>query len=66
MDTMYWNLFWSTGMPEAWLMSRDGEGTHQKGPGAEPGVWQGLSGGALVRFGPRMPDIFPGGPGRIY
>ena len=24
MDAAYWNLFWSTGMPEAWLMSRDG------------------------------------------
>ena len=23
MDTSYWNLFWPTGMPEAWLMSRD-------------------------------------------
>ena len=23
MDTAYWNLFWTTGMPEAWLMSRD-------------------------------------------
>ena len=21
----YWGLFWSTGMPEAWLMSRSGE-----------------------------------------
>ncbi len=23
MDTSYWNLFWTTGMPEAWLMCRD-------------------------------------------
>ena len=21
----YWGLFWSTGLPEAWLMSRSGE-----------------------------------------
>lgn len=25
MDTGYWQLFWTTGMPEAWLMSRSGE-----------------------------------------
>ena len=25
MDTGYWRLFWTTGMPEAWLMSRSGE-----------------------------------------
>ena len=22
----YWNLFWLSGMPEAWLMSRQGQG----------------------------------------
>lgn len=27
MDTAYWNLFWTTGMPEAWLMSRGWAGT---------------------------------------
>ncbi len=25
MDTAYWQLFWTTGLPEAWLMSRGGE-----------------------------------------
>jgi len=25
MNREYWKLFWTTGMPEAWLMSRDGE-----------------------------------------
>ena len=25
MDTGYWRLFWTTGMPEAWLMSRGEE-----------------------------------------
>lgn len=23
LNTSYWNLFWTTGMPEAWLMSRN-------------------------------------------
>lgn len=27
MSREYWKLFWTTGMPEAWLMSRDGEET---------------------------------------
>ena len=27
MNREYWKLFWTTGMPEAWLMSRDGEET---------------------------------------
>ena len=25
MDTAYWQLFWTTGLPEAWLMSRGGQ-----------------------------------------
>ena len=29
MNTSYWNLFWTTGMPEAWLMSRDDAGPLQ-------------------------------------
>ncbi len=34
MNEQYWGLFWSTGMPEAWLMSRNGE---RAGTEAEPG-----------------------------
>ncbi len=49
----YWGLFWSTGMPEAWLMSRSGERTDAglkiEGPwglsGPPTGVDPGPSGG---------------------
>ena len=34
MDTSYWNLFWTTGMPEAWLMSRNGETPRRPASGA--------------------------------
>ena len=44
MDTAYWNLFWTTGMPEAWLMSRDGTAIPpsevlQGGGQGFPGPW---------------------------
>ena len=44
MNTAYWNLFWTTGMPEAWLMSRDGtavppSGAFQGGAQGLPGPW---------------------------
>lgn len=37
MNTAYWDLFWTTGMPEAWLMSRDQAGAARSvaGPAAE-------------------------------
>ena len=63
MDTMYWNLFWSTGMPEAWLMSRNGDGI--QGPGAEPGGWEKLANSPLAAVQPRL-NNFPGGPGGLY
>ena len=44
MDTVYWNLFWTTGMPEAWLMSRDRPGAARADAGLRvEGPW-GLSG----------------------
>ena len=44
MDTAYSNLFWTTGMPEAWLMSREGNavppsGALQGGGQGLPGLW---------------------------
>ena len=57
MNTSYWNLFWTTGMPEAWLMSRSGEradaGLKIEGPwglsgpptGVEPGPPDGAAKG---------------------
>ena len=59
MDTGYWQLFWTTGMPEAWLMSRGGEdpGTSQaqKPEGVpEPDGQAGLPGGT------------PAGPGGFH
>ncbi len=57
MNTAYWDLFWTTGLPEAWLMSRDREGAPKSaapraerakgaaGPtaGAQPGPVGGVS-----------------------
>ena len=46
MREQYWGLFWTTGMPEAWLMSRErmgqlknaaGPGTEGTAAGAQPG-----------------------------
>lgn len=64
MITTYWNLFWTTGMPEAWLMSRNGEGLRQAGPKSKPGVEERLS-GPLAGFQPRS-DNSPGGPMGLY
>lgn len=64
MDTTYWNLFWTTGMPEAWLMSRGGEGLHQTAPEARPGDMLGLF-GSLAGFQPNS-DSFPGGRRGLY
>ena len=59
MDTAYWNLFWTTGLPEAWLMSRE--------PDAPAGRV-----GSEELFGPLTParislsSNVPGGPERLY
>ena len=44
MNTSYWNLFWTTGMPEAWLMSRDGLGPLQPPDNVPPAERELLSG----------------------
>ena len=64
MDTTFWNLFWTTGMPEAWLMSRSGEGRRRTGPEREPESRQELS-GPLAGFQPHS-DNSPGGPMGLY
>lgn len=64
MDTTYWNLFWTTGMPEAWLMSRSGEGPRQDGPEPRPGGGRGPF-GPLAGLQPRS-DNCPGGPMGLY
>ena len=65
MNTAYWNLFWTTGMPEAWLMSRGGEGPVPTRPGTNPGGWQSPPDGPLG-FAPNMSDNSPGGPMGLY
>lgn len=65
MDKKYWDLFWTTGMPEAWLMSRDG-----KNPAQGPFGMDTIPGSEL--FGPQagfrahMPGEKPGGPWGLY
>ena len=46
MDTEYWNLFWMTGMPQAWVLSH---GRSEAAPppgqeehGGDPGLMAGL------------------------
>ncbi len=62
MDANYWDLFWTTGMPEAWLMSRDGPGPRQSGSskGGE------MPSGPLAGFQPRLSSTVPGGPEQLY
>ena len=63
MDTRFWGRFWTTGMPEAWLMSRDEEGPASLGPEVELG--QRLPGPPV---GPPYPPVggVPGNPGNLY
>ena len=65
MDTAYWNLFWTTGMPEAWLMSRDQLETPEAaaGPGAER---VGGGSGPLAVVQPNRLGNVPGGPEWLY
>lgn len=62
MNTELWNLFWTTGMPEAWLMSRDG--VHPAPGGTEPGDGRDPSG--PLTCGPSLSGNVPGGPERLY
>ena len=56
MNEPYWGLFWTTGLPEAWLMSRErmGQLKNDAGPGAE-----GTTAGAQSS----PSDNVPGSPG---
>lgn len=58
MNEPYWGLFWTTGMPEAWLMSRDrmGQLKDAAGPGAEGTTAEAQSG---------LSDNAPGSPGGL-
>ena len=67
MNTTYWNLFWTTGMPEAWLMSRGGMDAFRaqnRDGGIPQGERQMLS-GPLVGFQPGS-DSATGGPAGFY
>ena len=64
MNTSYWNLFWTTGMPEAWLMSRDVRGPLQPPDNVPPAERELLSGPLA---GPQLrSDNSPGGPMGLY
>ena len=56
----YWNLFWTTGLPQAWLMSRDRRESAQAPDSAPPEERQMLAGPQ-----PRS-DNSPGGPMSLY
>ena len=60
----YWNLFWTTGLPHAWLMSRDRGEPAQAPDSLLPGERQMLS-GPLADLQPRS-DNSPGGPMKLY
>lgn len=63
MSTMFWNLFWTTGMPEAWLMSRGREAEARPGP--ESGSGQGMP-APLIGFPYPLAGNVPGSPGNLY
>lgn len=62
-DTAYWDLFWRTGMPEAWLMGRDTG--YDPPPGAAQGTEQGL-GSALTTPASAPVSVIPGNLGNLY
>lgn len=59
MDATYWNLFWTTGMPEAWMMSRGP--THP----AESAKLEELS-SPMLGAQPNLSSNVPGGPEWLY
>ena len=63
MDTRFWDLFWTTGMPEAWLMSRGGESPVPPGPELELG--QRLPGPLNGAPYPPVGGV-PGNPSNLY
>ena len=64
MDTSYWNLFWTTGMPEAWLMSRDEAGSALL-PGVDQRTVQGMLGSLSTPSAAPMGGV-PGNPKNLY
>lgn len=64
MDKTYWDLFWTTGLPEAWLMSRGGAEPVLPG-GVPSGVGQGQF-APLTGFPPRVSEESPEGPQKLY
>lgn len=63
MNAAYWKLFWTTGMPEAWLMSRD-QGM-SSWSGAVQGGGQGELGPLADSPSPLSSNI-PGSPKNLY
>ncbi len=63
MNREYWKLFWTTGMPEAWLMSRDGETMPPSG--AAQGGGAGAAGSLAGSPVPVSANV-PGSPGNLY
>ena len=63
MDASYWNLFWRTGMPEAWLMGRDMGAIPP--PDVERGAAPGLDSPLIAPTAVPMSGI-PGNPGNLY
>ena len=62
-DTAYWDLFWKTGMPEAWLMGRDTE--YVPPSGTVRGAGQGLD-SPLTTAAAAPVSVIPGNPGNFY
>ena len=63
MDARFWDLFWTTGMPEAWLMSRGKENSALPEP--ELGLGQELPGPPNGSPYPPVGGV-PGNPNNLY
>ena len=63
MDKRYWDLFWTTGMPEAWLMSRDG--ALLPPPGEDQRAVLGMSGPLTAPSAAPISGV-PGNPKNLY
>lgn len=61
MNDEYWNLFWMTGMPSAWVLSHGRSEVSSQRDAAAP---EALSGPLVC--GSCVPGNTPGGPERIY
>ena len=57
----YWDLFWSTGRPELWLMSRSEDRQEKTVSERSMGGSQELS-RPLANFQPRLSENFPSDP----